>query len=366
MVLKKQDLSGSRFFPSTRYQGSKRKLVGWIYEKVNCLEFDSALDLFGGSGMVGFLFKTMGKRVTYNDYLKFNYYIGKALIENNEITLTDGDINFLIELRERNNRTFIQDNFKDMYYTDEENKWLDSISGNINELENMYIGRTLEYKKALAYYALFQSCLVKRPFNLFHRKNLYLRKAQVKRRFGNKTTWEKQFGSLFKKYAEELNRAVFSNGEKNRAINRDAFSVDNNGYDLIYIDPPYLKHGKNPGQADYRQMYHFLEGLANYSRWGEMIDYNSYNYRLTNNNGLNGWLNKGEIIGNTRSIVEKFSRSIIVMSYKCCGIPSEDEIISIFREYRNSVIIAKKGYNYALNRSNGDKSSNCELLIIGK
>ncbi len=68
-------------FPSTRYQGSKRKLLPWIYENIKDIKFESALDLFGGSGNVGYLFKKMGKSTTYNDCLKFNYLIGKAIIE---------------------------------------------------------------------------------------------------------------------------------------------------------------------------------------------------------------------------------------------------------------------------------------------
>jgi hypothetical protein len=52
---------------------------------------------------------------------------------------------------------------------------------NIGELNN-------EYKRAIAYSALCQACLAKRPYNLFHRANLYMRTQDVERSFGNKTT----------------------------------------------------------------------------------------------------------------------------------------------------------------------------------
>ncbi len=363
MVLEQRGLLESRFSPSTRYQGSKRKLLGWIHEKVNCLEFDSALDLFGGSGMVGFLFKKMGKHVTYNDYLKFNYYIGKALIENNEVTLTDRDISFLIEFRKYDNRTFIQDNFKDIYYTDEENKWLDSIIGNIGELENMFVGPTLEYKKALAYYALFQSCLVKRPFNLFHRKNLYLRVAQVKRRFGNKTTWEKPFDILYKQFAEEINRYVFSNGRDNKAINRDAFAIDKNVYDLIYIDPPYFRmYGSTPS-PDYSRMYHFLEGIANYGTWDSLIDYKSLNLHFKEDGY--SWPEKNKVADKIEQLFSKLSKSIVVLSYKSPGIPNEEELIALMGKYKQNVQVHRLPYRYALSKSKDNQSQNYELLIIG-
>ncbi len=65
-------------FPSTRFQGSKRKIIPWIFNVIKDLKFNTVLDGFGGTASVSYLFKKMGKAVTYNDNLKFNYYIGKA------------------------------------------------------------------------------------------------------------------------------------------------------------------------------------------------------------------------------------------------------------------------------------------------
>jgi adenine-specific DNA methylase len=56
-------------FPSTRYQGSKRKITPWIWAQLQELDFSSALDIFGGTASVSYLLKKMGKQVTYNDYL---------------------------------------------------------------------------------------------------------------------------------------------------------------------------------------------------------------------------------------------------------------------------------------------------------
>ena len=60
-------------FPSTRYQGSKAKLVDWIWEQIADLDFTTCLDAFGGTGAVAYRLKQAGKRVTYNDLLRFNY-----------------------------------------------------------------------------------------------------------------------------------------------------------------------------------------------------------------------------------------------------------------------------------------------------
>ncbi|HIH96011.1 MAG TPA: MerR family transcriptional regulator, partial [Thermoplasmata archaeon] len=154
-------------FPSTRFQGSKLKLVEWIWQNCKHLDFNSVLDAFGGTACVSYLFKTRGKQVFYNDYLKSNYYIGLALIENSGETLTQEDVEEILKRHpEMKYPTFIQETFKGIYFTDEENEWLDVVVTNIDTLI------TNIYKKAIAYFALFQSCVIKRPYNLFHRKNL--------------------------------------------------------------------------------------------------------------------------------------------------------------------------------------------------
>jgi len=181
------DLMGGKF-PSTRYQGSKAKLANWIWQQIADLDFRTCLDAFGGTGAVAYRLKQAGKQVTYNDLLSFNYYVGLALIENKRSRLSPEEVASL--LRRRPGITyphFIQDHFQDIYFTDEENAWLDqTITNIIRQL-------TDPYKFALAFFALCQACLIKRPFNLFHRKNLYMRFAEVERSFGNKTTWDKGF-----------------------------------------------------------------------------------------------------------------------------------------------------------------------------
>ncbi len=258
-------------FPSTRFQGSKLKIVDWIWEAIKDLNFNSALDAFGGTACVGYMLKEKGKRVTYNDILKFNWYIGLALIENDSIKLTEKDVDFLLTRHsEIKYSTFVYDTFKDIYFTDEENRWVDMIVTNINLFDDIY-------KKALAYFALFQSCIIKRPFNLFHRKNLYLRFSDVERNFGNKATWDTPFESHFIKFVDEANQAVFSNGKQNRALNLDVFDIEGE-FDLVYIDTPYIS--KNGVGVDYFDFYHFLEGLINYSKWSEMIDYRTKHKKL--------------------------------------------------------------------------------------
>lgn len=305
----------------------------------------------------------MDKSVTFNDYLKFNYYKGKAIIENSDTFLTPDDINFLVRQRSNSDRKFVQETFSGFYYLDTENEWIDSVISNIYDLEDKYKNNQLEYKQALAYYSLFESCLIKRPFNLFHRKNLNLRLNDVPRNFGNKTTWEKPFDLCFTQFAEEVNNLVISNGRMNAAINADALSIESTHYDLVYIDPPYFFTDKSNVECDYRIMYHFLEGISNYDKWGELIDYQSHNLRLRSNG--NRWIEKATVLQNFEELLDKFRNSTIVISYKSPGIPTEEEITSIVRKYKTNVRVERSDYTYALNKSNGKVGENIELLIIG-
>lgn len=56
-------------FPKTRYYGSKRRLLGWIYHALKDLPFNTVLDGLGGTASVSLLFKSMGKEVSFHDGL---------------------------------------------------------------------------------------------------------------------------------------------------------------------------------------------------------------------------------------------------------------------------------------------------------
>ncbi|MGD2111166.1 MAG: DNA adenine methylase, partial [Phycisphaerae bacterium] len=247
-------------FPTTRYQGSKRKLVGAILSQLADLEFTTVLDAFGGTGAVSYAFKCTGKAVTYNDYLASNHQIGLALIENDNVPLATNDIEAVGNRQQGvEYGDFISRTFGGIYFTDDENAWLDTAVGNIRRIAN-------RFARAVAWFALFQSALVKRPYNLFHRKNLYMRTADVSRSFGNKATWDRGFFDHFGAFAEMANGALVDSGGTCSAICHDALDVEP-AYDLVYIDTPYVS-ASGVG-VDYREFYHFLEGLLSYDEWAD-------------------------------------------------------------------------------------------------
>lgn len=348
-LFSESDIQTKNKFPSTRYQGSKAKFVDWIWHEISHIPFQTALDAFGGTGSVAYKLKDNGKTVTYNDILPFNSIIGKAIIENNSVLLSESDVNFILE--ERPNieyPTFIADNFKDIYYTDEENHWLDVVRYNISSIED-------EYKRAIAWFALFQACIIKRPYNLFHRKNLYVRLSNVKRSFGNKKTWDTPFDIHFRSFVQEANNAVFDNGTNCHAISNDALNIGNQ-YDLVYIDTPYINE-KGVG-VDYADFYHFLDGLLCYDNWINLIDFRSKHHRLKRQ--YNIWTDKDNIVHGFNQLIEQFRNSILVFSYRSNGIPSIETLIELLGHHgRHSEVCYSHDIKYALS----DTTSK-EVLII--
>ena len=350
-------------FPTTRYQGSKRKLLPWLHKNIAPLKFESTLDVFGGTATVSYLFKKMGKQVHFNDYLKCNYFTGKALIENNNIVLTDDDINFLISKHKTIAYSkFVQKTFEGIYYTTEENKWIDIFLGNWLNLAKMYPRRTASIKQALAFTAFSQSALKKRPFNLFHRANLNIRTRRVKRTFGNKTSWEGSFETYFANFARELNDAVFDNSKANDASSKMASELKNNKPDLIYIDPPYIRQGVSRTEVDYMRFYHFLEGAADPLHWEQRIDFKSKNLHLIQKK-TNDWIDPSKNRSAFENLFSLYKDSTIVISYKEPGIPSKRELINSLKKFKTKVIsIPGIKYDYALNKNNGYHK---EYLLIG-
>lgn len=341
-------------FPRTRYQGSKYKIVDWIIEGTKSLEFNTILDAFGGTGVVGYNYKLQGKNVIYNDLLKFNSIIGKALIENQGILLEEKEVNELLKKSVRGHNDFIQNVYKNVFFLDYENAWLDDMVYKISNIQN-------PYKRAIAWFAVIQSCIIKRPYNLFHRANLATRTAQVNRTFGNKTTWDKPFDYYFKKFVMEANMAVFNSGGKTLVLNQDATTIDLNLYkfDAVYIDTPYISN-KGIG-TDYLDFYGFLEGLVNYNNWDSQILYN-YKHKPLKGKGNKSWTGKNEIYYSFDKLFKHYKDKKMIISYRNDGIPAIDELIDMLNGYKKYITkIYGRDYKYVLS-----KKQSKEMLIIAQ
>ena len=330
-------------YPLTRYMGSKRKLLDYIWEVSKDLEFDSVIDLFSGSGIVSYLYKAHGKRVVSCDFMFMNQLTAKAMIENNSTVLEDGLAERLII--DNGSDGYVSNTFHGIFYSDEDNHQIDVIRNNIASISN-------EYEKAIAMEALVRACKKKRPRGIFTYTGI--------RYDDGRNDLRLSISEQFLKAVSDINEAVFSNGKKNKAVCGDSISLRANA-DLIYIDPPYF----NPnGDNDYVRRYHFLEGLVR--DWkGVEIDMNtkthkfpSYRSQFSSREGTYKAFEK---------IFSKYRDKNLVVSYSSNSLPSMDEMIEMMNKYVRKVEVVPIEYRYNFANQDINKKNNVqEYLFIGR
>jgi DNA adenine methylase/adenine-specific DNA-methyltransferase len=311
-------------FPRMRYMGSKYKVVPALLEILDTLEFDSALDAFSGSGVVGYALKAMGKRVIANDFLTFAATIADATIANSTAVLTGSDLE-RITSESADGRDFIATTFKGLYFPHEDLAFLDSAWSHIAGLTGS--------KRSLAIAALCLAAARKQPRGVFTITDL--------RYDDGRRQLRAPLRELFMEAAAEYNRCVFDSGQACQATCSDVFAIDPAGVDLVYLDPPYA-----PPRDDncYIKRYHFLEGLSVYWEGLKIMEdtktkklpkrYTPFSYKSTIRNALS-------------TTFRQFPDCTIVLSYSSNSVPGRDEVISLLREAKGSVEVHTIPHRYS-------------------
>ncbi len=339
-------------FPATRYLGSKRKLLPALAVVFSELEFERALDPFSGTGAVAYLLKCLGKRVTACDALEANAVAARALVVNPGARLGPGIDALLRDLPEPGAAEgFVERTFDGVFFEVDENRFIDQILPRASALPG--------FRRDLALWALFQACLAKRPYNLFHRANLAMRRRDVARSFGNKVTWDTPFPELMRRFAAEADAAVFDSGAPHVALVGDALEIDPGGAELVYLDPPYVS-SRGAG-VDYLDYYHFLEGLCRPEAWGARV-LRKYRHLPLAGRGESPWCDPARISGAFETAIARFGAAQLVVSYRSDGIPAIDDIARWMRKAGKRVEITDVGkYTYALSRNRASR----EVILKG-
>lgn len=335
-------------YPLIRYMGSKYKLLDWIKSELSKFDFNTVLDGFSGSGAVSYMFKTMNKTVYSNDFLHLSYILTKATTENQSEKITSEDLS-LLNREDSPIPDFIQKTFKDIFYTEEELFFLDSVSHNISKLEN-------PYKQALAMAALIRSCIKKQPRGVFTISG-NMDKYNDGRRDLRLTLKEH-----FLEQIEIYNNIIFDTGLENKSFCGDIYHFNENLYpvDLVYLDPPYV-----PKSDDncYIKRYHFIEGLSKYWK-EEEINYNTKVHKI--NKKYTPFSYRKTAIDAFENLFQKFSNSIIVLSYSSNGFPDLKTLERLLGKYKKNVIVKTKDHKYHFgNHKSVTRSQVQEYLIIG-
>ena len=333
-------------YPPTRFMGSKRKLLTQIWSIASQFEFGTVVDLFAGSGIVGYMFKSQGKSVVSNDYMAMSTVFAKAMIENSTVTLPLSEAKQLVLERVESDH-FVASTFKGLYYSDEENDLIDTLRTNISTMKDTY-------KRSVAMAALIRACTKKRPRGVF----TYTGERYDDGRKDLKKSIEEHFYDA----VQAVNDAVFDNGKICRAKLGDAMELRVENPDLVYIDPPYYSPLSD---NEYVRRYHFVEGLARDWQGVEIQQhtqtkkFKSYPTPFSTRKGAADAFDL---------LFKKFADSVLIVSYSSNSLPTQDEMLAIMAKYKAHVEVVPIEYRYSFgNQSDTHTNRNSvqEYLFVG-
>lgn len=328
--------------------GSKHSALPNIYTVLKNLEFKTALDAFSGSGAVSYLLKTMGKSVTSNDFLNFCYHVSNACVTNNNIRLTTQETENILKPH-HSPSDLIARTFRGIYFTDEENAFLDNAVSNIREIE-------CSYKQSIAFSSLTRACLRRRPRGIFTYTGV--------RYDDGRRDLQISFEQHFRNAVELFNDAVFDNKEKNEALNLNIFDLSvNNSYDLVYFDPPYVSPLSD---NDYTRRYHFVEGLTRYWKGLEILE-QTLTKKFRRIPSL--FDTKKTIHEAFLKLFERHRNSIIVVSYSSNSFPAKEELTAMLKQFKSKVKVHKFDHLYSFgthqHKVGDNKNKVSEYLFVG-
>ena len=320
-------------YPPTRFMGSKSKLLSEIWSVASQFNVNTVVDLFSGSGIVGYMFKAQGKSVISNDYMAMSATFTKAMVENNTVTLPLDEAKQLLVTHKESDH-FVSTKFQGLYYTDEENDLIDTL--------------------AIAMTALIRACTKKRPRGIF---------TYTGHRYDDgRKDLQKSLAEQFLDAVEAVNSAVFDNGKVNRSKHGDAMDLRVEQADLVYIDPPYYSPLSD---NEYVRRYHFVEGLARDWNGVEIQEhtqtkkFKSYPTPFSTRKGAADAFDK---------LFKKFANSILIVSYSSNSLPTQDEMVAIMAKYKQHVEVIPINYKYSFGNQNEAKThrnSVQEYLFVG-
>lgn len=331
-------------FPRLRYMGSKYRLVPHLAAAFADLGGGTALDAFSGSGVVSYLLKALGYRVTANDFLTFPSVIARATVVNQDVTLDTRDIERICGPA-ADDRDFIQATFRDRYFTGADLRFLDSAWSHIDAMSG--------HKRDLAVSALVLSAARRQPRGVFT--------FAGPRYDDGRRDLRLSLREHFAERAAEYNSVVFDSGQPCAALCGDVFGLPQRGHDVVYLDPPYA-----PPRDDscYIKRYHFLEGLSVYWRGQRILEhtrtkklvkrYTPFSYPRTVTEAL-------------RRTLRQFQDSAIVLSYSSNAVPDAATVEALLREVKDEVEMRSVDHTYTFGTHQGaSRRAASEYLFIGR
>ena len=324
----------------TNYIGSKQKLVDWIW-KHTPEGAGTVLDAFSGSAVVAYMYKTKGLQVIANDRLRYCHHAAKAIIENNSVRLSEDEIEALLADNAKAG-SFVQDNFKGIFFAKGVHALIDTIRANCDKLSG--------FKKDIALFGLGKTCMSgKGGFGHFSSSTDY----------GRRQDTPDEFKDRLRKNLQRINALVFDNDKENKAYRQDINDLlPKAKADLAYFDPPYATEFST---TNYERAYHFVEGLMTYWEGLEIKADTKVKYYETDHKTVTK-ANASEFfqtfLGNAKHIPHW------LISYRDHAYPNEQEMKRIIGSFGKQSRMKSKDHHYAITSKHGEASNAKERLFV--
>ena len=324
----------------TNYIGSKQKLIDWIWANTPD-GIKAAADMFSGSSVVGYMYKSKGLAVIANDRLQYCFHIARAIVENDGDVLSDDDIDALLAGNPKSG-DFVQKNFNGIYFAKGVHSIIDTIRANIDNLDG--------YKKDTALFALGKTCIT------------------GKGGFGHFTTTQgtderkdspDHFRDRFKKNCQRIGKLIFKGEQACKAHNEDVIdALPKVKADVAYFDPPYATRFS---QTNYEKAYHFIEGLMTYWDDKEIIEGSKTRSYQVEHRGIRK-NNANQFFTDFLSAAKHIPNWII--SYRDQAYPSEPELKKIIAGTGKKSRMKSRDHRYQIGAKQGEASNAKEHLFV--
>lgn len=296
------------------YIGSKQTLcpilTNIITSEISDIKLLSFLDMFAGTGSVGFRFQDLTNNSSANDLEYYSFVINSALLKCSYSTKLQSIIDHSNTLEGVDGLIFTNyaenDNSERMFFIPENARKCDAIRIHIESLKNSNTININEYYFLLASLIVSMdkvantSCVYGAYLKEYKKSALKLMNVIP---IHTKTDVNSEANYVFNMTAEELSK-------------KDIY------YDIVYMDPPYNQRQYSANYCPLNYIAYYDKNIVLKGKTGTIDGYNKSNF-----------CSKMKVYDSFKTILDNMKCKYIFISYNNEGLLSYDELVELLSSY---------------------------------